>query len=145
MAVSCGVGHRCGSDLVLLWHRPAAAAPTGPLAWEPACATGVALKRPKKKKMMCEKCVCVRDRGTVWRWASFALLSPSVCQHHSSLQGHGLLPLRGWAETPFKCQKAITRQNHNSKRYMHPYVQCSTSHNSQDMETTQVPISRRLV
>ena len=28
-AVSCGVGHRCGSDLTLLWlwYRPAATAP----------------------------------------------------------------------------------------------------------------------
>ena len=30
----------------------------------------------------------------------------------------------------------ISRQNYNSKRYMHPYVQSSTIHNSQDMETT---------
>ena len=31
------VGCRCGSDLMLLWlwHRSAAVAPTGPLAWEP--------------------------------------------------------------------------------------------------------------
>ena len=30
VVMSCGVGHRCGSDLVLpwLWHRPAA---TGPI------------------------------------------------------------------------------------------------------------------
>uniref|UniRef100_A0A5G2RFV5 Receptor-type tyrosine-protein phosphatase H n=2 Tax=Sus scrofa TaxID=9823 RepID=A0A5G2RFV5_PIG len=43
VAVSCGVGCRCGSDPVLLWlwRRPAAAAPIGPLAWEPPCATGV--------------------------------------------------------------------------------------------------------
>ena len=27
----------------------------------------------------------------------------------------------------------------NSKRYMHPYVYSSTSHNSQDMETTKGP------
>ena len=33
VAVSCGVGHRLGSDLILLWlwRRPAAAAPIGPL------------------------------------------------------------------------------------------------------------------
>jgi len=31
-----GIGHRCGSDLVLLWPwcRPAATAPIRPLAWE---------------------------------------------------------------------------------------------------------------
>ena len=33
--MSCGVGHRHGSDQVLLWlwHRAAATAPIGPLAW----------------------------------------------------------------------------------------------------------------
>ena len=33
---SYGVGHRCSLDLVLLWlfHKPAAAAPIQPLAWE---------------------------------------------------------------------------------------------------------------
>jgi len=37
IAMSCGVGHRCSSDLVLLWLwcRPAATAPIRPLAWEP--------------------------------------------------------------------------------------------------------------
>ena len=45
--MSYGVGHRCGSDPVLLWLwcRPAAAAPIGPLAWELPHAAGVALKR----------------------------------------------------------------------------------------------------
>ena len=47
--MSCGVGHRCGSDPVLLWYRPAAIAPIRPLAWEPLYARGAALKRPKKK------------------------------------------------------------------------------------------------
>ena len=32
--MSCGVGCRRGSDLVLLWHRLAAVAPTRPLAWK---------------------------------------------------------------------------------------------------------------
>ena len=47
MAVSCGVGLRCGSDLELLWLwcRPAAVAPNGPLAWELPYAVGTALKR----------------------------------------------------------------------------------------------------
>ena len=47
------IGHRPGSDLVLLWlwHNPAAAAPIHPLAWEHLYAVVVvALKRPKKKK-----------------------------------------------------------------------------------------------
>ena len=57
VAMSCAVARGCGLDLVLLWLwcRPVAAAPIGPLAWEPPCAAGVALektkdKRPKKKK-----------------------------------------------------------------------------------------------
>ena len=52
IAVSCGVGRRRSSDLVLLrlWRRPAAIAPIGPLAWEPTCASGTALKRHTQKK-----------------------------------------------------------------------------------------------
>ena len=48
--MSCGVGHRHGSDVALLWLwcRPAAVAPIRPLVWEPPYAVGVALKRPKK-------------------------------------------------------------------------------------------------
>ena len=44
--MSCGVGHRGGSDpeLPWLWCRPAVVAPIRPLAWEPPYATGVALK-----------------------------------------------------------------------------------------------------
>ena len=45
--MSCGVGHRSGLDLVLLWlwHGPAAIAPIRPLAWEPLYVAG-----PKEKK-----------------------------------------------------------------------------------------------
>ena len=44
--MSCGVGHRLGLDLVLLWlwHRLVATAPVQPLAWELPYAAGVALK-----------------------------------------------------------------------------------------------------
>ena len=54
-AVSCGVGQRCRLDpaLLWLWCRLAATAPTGPLAWEPPYAAGVALKRQKIKKVTC--------------------------------------------------------------------------------------------
>ena len=50
--MSSGVGHRCGSDPVLLWlwHRLVAAAPTQPLAWEPPYAAGVALEKGEKTK-----------------------------------------------------------------------------------------------
>ena len=47
-----GVDRRHGLDLasLWLWHRLAAVALIGPLACEPPYATGVALKKPKKKK-----------------------------------------------------------------------------------------------
>ena len=43
--MGCGVGRTGGSDptLLWLWRRPAATAPSRPLAWEPPYATGVAL------------------------------------------------------------------------------------------------------
>ena len=49
--MSCGAGHRLGSDLVLLWlwRRPEAIAPIRPLAWEPPFAAGAALKGQNTK------------------------------------------------------------------------------------------------
>ena len=51
-AVSCGLDCRRSLDLalLLLWHRPVAAAPIRPLAWETPYAAGVALKRQKTNK-----------------------------------------------------------------------------------------------
>ena len=45
--MSCGVGHRRGSDLALLclWHRLAAVDLIQPLAWPLPCAAGAALKK----------------------------------------------------------------------------------------------------
>ena len=50
--MSCGVGHRCSSDMVLLWlwYKLAAAALIQSLAWELPYAVGVAPQRQKKKK-----------------------------------------------------------------------------------------------
>ena len=61
VALSCGVGHRCGSDLMLLWlwYRVAAASPIRPLAWEPPYWAGAAQKKKKKKKKK-KKVVCVQ-------------------------------------------------------------------------------------
>ena len=52
--MSCGVGGRQSLDLALLWlwRRPAATALIRPLAWEPPCAVGAALKR-QKKEVLC--------------------------------------------------------------------------------------------
>ena len=47
----CGVGQRCGSDLVLSCHcRPAAAVPIRTLALGTYICLGTALKKSKKKK-----------------------------------------------------------------------------------------------
>ena len=50
--MSCGVGHRCGSDPELLWLvcRPPAAAPIRPLAWELPHVAGEVLKSKKIKE-----------------------------------------------------------------------------------------------
>ena len=44
IAVSCAVGHRHGSDPMLLWRRLAAVALIRPVAWELAYVTGIVLK-----------------------------------------------------------------------------------------------------
>ena len=50
--MSCGVGHRHGSGLALLWllGRPVATAPIRPLAWEPPYAMSATLKKTTTKK-----------------------------------------------------------------------------------------------
>ena len=50
--MSCGVGHRRGSDPTLLWLscRLAAKAPSGPLAWEPPYIAGEHPPQKKRKK-----------------------------------------------------------------------------------------------
>ena len=50
--MSCGVGHRHGSDpmFLWLWYRLVAEALIQPIAFEPPHATGVALKKKKVKK-----------------------------------------------------------------------------------------------
>ena len=47
--MSCGVGHRCGSDpaLLWLWRRPVATALILTLAWELPYATTATLKKNK--------------------------------------------------------------------------------------------------
>ena len=66
IAVSCGVCHRLGLDLALLWlwHRPVARALIRPLAWKPPYSMGVAqekAKRQKKEKKNGYICICMAD------------------------------------------------------------------------------------
>ena len=51
--MSCGVGHRRGSDPVLLWLwcTPADVALTQPLTWELPYAVGAALKSQQRQKI----------------------------------------------------------------------------------------------
>ena len=81
IAISCGVGRRCGLDLAFLWLwcRPAATAPIRPPAWESKYAMGEALKRQnnkKKKKSLRNKHSCnwhdirIKERwstSSIWR------------------------------------------------------------------------------
>ena len=63
--MSCGIGHRCGLDLALLWLwcRPAAVALILPLAWEFPYAMGAALKRQRKKEKGRKKRERLREGG----------------------------------------------------------------------------------
>ena len=53
IAMSCGVGRRCGSvpERLWLWCSPVAVALIRPLAWEPPYAMSVALKKYKKERI----------------------------------------------------------------------------------------------
>ena len=92
--MSCGVVHRCGLDLTLLWLwcRPAATALIRPLAWESPYAADVALKRqqqqqqqqqniyivvekPGESKLYCEKgVVLIMSLGTSYHQSVFKTL-----------------------------------------------------------------------
>ena len=50
VAVSCGVGHRSGLDLALLWCRQVATALIRTLAWEHPYVMDAALKKSKERK-----------------------------------------------------------------------------------------------
>ena len=52
--MSCGVGHRCSSDLMLLLlgHRPAGVAPIRPLAWKTPYVAGTLIKIKKNAEMI---------------------------------------------------------------------------------------------
>ena len=52
--MSCGVGHRCGSDPVLLWlwRRLVSTAPIRPLTWEPPYAGRSSPRKATHKKKL---------------------------------------------------------------------------------------------
>ena len=74
--MSCGVGRRHSSDLMLLWHRLATIAPIRPLAWEPPYAVGVALAKKKKVFKAFWAYFCVWCEGVFYlHWCTCKLSS----------------------------------------------------------------------
>ena len=61
--MSCGVGHRYGSDptLLWLWRRPVAIAPSRSLAWEPPFATGPKKIKAKKENVLTAKRLTLKE------------------------------------------------------------------------------------
>ena len=70
VAVSCGVGDKHHSDLVLLclWGRPGATALIRPLAWEPPYAVRAAQENGKKTKKKKKK--KKKKKGEFQSWHS---------------------------------------------------------------------------
>ena len=67
VAMSCGVGHRRGSDLAALklWYRPAVIALIQPLAWELPCAVSRKKGKKKKKKKKGKKRSLIQKKTTI--------------------------------------------------------------------------------
>ena len=79
--MSCGIGHRHGSDpaLLWLWCRLAATPQTGPQAWEPPYATGTALEKTKKKKK--------KKKSKYWYTIDFRYIYTCLCTCLYTLKG----------------------------------------------------------
>ena len=80
--MSCGVGHRCNSDPVLLWLwcRLAASALIQPLAWAPPYVMGVDLKKTKQTNKNRQP---YYQEFLLWLWGLRALLVTMRMQDQS--------------------------------------------------------------
>ena len=90
--LSCGVGHTCGSDTVLLWlwRGLAAAAPTWPVAWELPYAAGAALKKQNKTNKQTKRLGENNEELNPWGWAGDCLgllLLPIIQSPHFDVAG----------------------------------------------------------
>ena len=83
IALSCGGGHRCGSDPILLSLWPAATAPVQPLARDVPYAASAALKRKKKKTLHWD--IIFKQQKIKDKEKKFEL---------SQVEGDGKLPIR---------------------------------------------------
>ena len=87
--MSCDVGHRRGSDLVLwLWCRLAAAALIQPLAWERPYALCAALKKGNKTN---KKKVC--SQSALWGKQKFSHMA-TICQRHATASDISIIKVR---------------------------------------------------
>ena len=59
----CRSKMRLGSGIVLLWHRPAAAAPIQSLAWEFPHVASAALKSKEKKELPYDQAILLQSRN----------------------------------------------------------------------------------
>ena len=77
-----------------------------------------------------------REKGTLLRcWCECKLVQPLWRTAWKFLKkNYNKNRATIWSSNPTPVH--ISGENHNSKRYMHPNVHCSTIYNSQDMEAT---------
>ena len=110
--MSCGVGHRHGSDPVWLWlwHRLVATAPIKPLAWESPYAEGVSLEKAKSQKQA-NKQTKKPNRAWGQRCLPVPLMAPST---------PGTAPYRLWSPT-----KILLEWNHIQSCFINSLIcQC---------------------
>ena len=80
IAMSCGVG--CRQLVLWLWCMLAVAALIWPLAWEPPYARGVALKRPKKERLLSTSSKCYNKKSYWSRSLTCQRSMDKQHQHH---------------------------------------------------------------
>ena len=108
--MSCGIGHRCGSDpgLLWLWFRPAAAAPIRPLAQELSYAKDVALKgktnKQTKTRTEWSPNSCTAASPAVHSWRT----RPSETRGHASNHTHSALTLVTSTQFRTQCMHSLS-------------------------------------
>ena len=111
--MSCGVGHRHGSDLALLclWHRLVATTLIRPLAWETPSAEGAALKGQKQTNKQ-------KDKAGIPMWTS----KSNIWCCHCSGCFHGTDSIPGPGNIPVPCHgcgQNQTKQKHLSAFFLY--------------------------
>ena len=112
--MSCGVGRRHDSVLALLWfwRRPAATAPTGPLAWEPPCAVGAALQKKKEFRLW------KTATKTKWPWIN-KMWSSHTMEYYSNMKG---IEVHATMWVNFENILSQSSQTHKATKYIIPLI-----------------------